>query len=193
MFLGLEAREHPAALVCDAETRVGAALRRLLAENIDIDQAAELSGLTVREVRRLIRDRGKPTSAAVRGAGEPAPALTRDGQPVDTGRPRSVPWVRLGHTGSSRDTPDNPTSLLAAVSGELGPDQECPRTGQLQAAMRASLDEAMRLLALAVERKYLSLLGSHPPQQGGRCHVRSTNACIWWTHGASPVRLRAAN
>ena len=82
MFLGLEAREHPAALVCDAETRVGAALRRLLAENIDIDQAAELSGLTVREVRRLSRDRRRPSSVPVREPGEPVPALTRDGQPV---------------------------------------------------------------------------------------------------------------
>ena len=82
VFLGLAAREHAAALVCDAETRAGAALRRLLAEDIDVDQAAELSGLTVREVRRLSRDRRRPSSVPVREPGEPAPALTRDGQPV---------------------------------------------------------------------------------------------------------------
>ncbi len=67
VFLSLAAREHAAALVCDAETRVGAALRRLLAEDIDVDRAAALCELSVREVRRLSRDRRNRSSAAGRG------------------------------------------------------------------------------------------------------------------------------
>jgi len=51
----------------DAETRVGAALRRLLAEDIDVDRAAELCQLPARDVRRLSRDRRNRSSAAGRG------------------------------------------------------------------------------------------------------------------------------
>lgn len=64
VFLGLIARDHAAYLMSDAETRVGAALRRLLAKDIDVDRAAALCELTAREVRRLSRDRRKPRSAA---------------------------------------------------------------------------------------------------------------------------------
>jgi len=51
----------------DAETRVGAALRRLLAEDIDVDRAAALCQLPARDVRRLSRDRRNRSSAAGRG------------------------------------------------------------------------------------------------------------------------------
>lgn len=78
VFLGLAARDHAAALVSDAETRVGAALRRLLAEDIDVDRAAALCELTAREVRRISRDRRTRRSAAAQRPGEPNRVLTRD-------------------------------------------------------------------------------------------------------------------
>lgn len=68
VFLGLAARGHATALVSDAETRVRAALRRVLAEGIDVEQAAALCGLSVREVRRLSRTRQKTRSDAIRGS-----------------------------------------------------------------------------------------------------------------------------
>ncbi len=64
VLLGLSARDHAAHLVRDAETRVGAALRRILTEDITAEQAATLCGLTVADVRRLSRGRRSTSSGA---------------------------------------------------------------------------------------------------------------------------------
>ncbi len=67
VFLGLEARTRAEQLVSDAEARVAIALRRLLAEHIDVSHVAELCQLTVHEVRRLSRHRRNSRSAARHG------------------------------------------------------------------------------------------------------------------------------
>lgn len=79
VFLGLAARGHATALVSDAETRVGAALRRVLAEEIDVERAAALCELSVREVRRLSRTRRKTSSDAIHRSQGPA-LLPPDGR-----------------------------------------------------------------------------------------------------------------
>lgn len=66
VLLGLSARDHAAHLVSDAETRVGAALRRILAEDITVEQAATLCGRTIGNVRGLSRG-GRSTSSRAKG------------------------------------------------------------------------------------------------------------------------------
>ncbi len=51
----LRERDKARRVVQDAEEEIGKALRRVLAETVTINEAAELSGLTVAEVRRLSR------------------------------------------------------------------------------------------------------------------------------------------
>jgi len=68
VILALEARDHAGRLAEYAETRIGGALRRLLADDVDVAQAAELCQLTVHDVRRLSRHRRTRRSQP-----EPAP------------------------------------------------------------------------------------------------------------------------
>lgn len=51
----LRERDKARRAVQDAEDEIGKALRRVLAEAVTLNEAAELSGLTVAEVRRLSR------------------------------------------------------------------------------------------------------------------------------------------
>ncbi len=68
VILALQAREHAGRLAEYAETRIGGALRRLLADDVDVAQAAQLCQLTVHDVRRLSRHRRTRRSQP-----EPAP------------------------------------------------------------------------------------------------------------------------
>lgn len=69
VILAVEARDHAGRLAEYAETRIAGALRRLLADDVDVAQAAQLCELTVQDVRRLTRHRrirrseGLPPSA----------------------------------------------------------------------------------------------------------------------------------
>jgi len=68
VILAVEARDHAGRLAEYAETRIGGALRRLLADDVDVAQAAQLCQLTVHDVRRLSRHRRTRRSQP-----EPAP------------------------------------------------------------------------------------------------------------------------
>lgn len=70
MFLGLRARTIAGEQLRDAEGRVAAGLRRLMAEQFDLDQAAT-GELTVQDARRLSRHRrtrkSRPTGVDLGG------------------------------------------------------------------------------------------------------------------------------
>jgi len=57
VFLGLRARALAGEQLREAEGHVAAGLRRLLAEQLDLGQAAQLCELTVQDARRLSRHR----------------------------------------------------------------------------------------------------------------------------------------
>lgn len=57
VFLGLRARAIAGEQLRDAEGRVAGGLRRLMAEQLNVDQAAHLCELTVQDARRLSRHR----------------------------------------------------------------------------------------------------------------------------------------
>lgn len=64
VLVGMQARASANQLVEYAESRVAVALRRLLAEDVEIARAAELCELRARDVLRLSRYRRRSKTAA---------------------------------------------------------------------------------------------------------------------------------
>ncbi len=117
VFLGLEDCARAGQLACEAETRVAAALRGLLAEHIAVSDVADLCQLTVKEVRRLSRHRRTGRSATPReGADVVEPVPTQ--APNEAARPDHCPAMSplQGQVSAVRSKSPNPTRSSAERS-----------------------------------------------------------------------------
>lgn len=82
VILALQARDHAGRLAEYADTRIGGALRRLLADDVDVARVAQLCELTVHDVRRLSRHRRTRRSQPVHASAEGGEAADQEHQRV---------------------------------------------------------------------------------------------------------------
>lgn len=119
VFLGLRARAIAGEQLRDAEGRVAAGLRRLMAEQLDLGQAAQLCELTVQDARRLSRHR-RPRTSTPASTDTPATALEGSTSSRQTGSwSRRSPAPRAPRTAAFPATPRRHAPHEAGVMPRL--------------------------------------------------------------------------